>query len=298
MPYDIVVEGLHKQYGRLHALKGVSFKVPRGSVYGLLGPNGAGKTTTIRILVGLIKPSGGKALIRGYRAGSILAKRYVGYAPERFSIAGSWRLLDFLVYIGRLYGMPRREAVEKALGLLDWVGLGSFEDERFAGLSAGMKRRLGLAQALMGDPSILVLDEPTEHLDALGRVELLGKIRSLAGEGKTVLFSTHVLAEAEQVVDRYVIIHRGRIVYEGSRGGSRSNRLARIEVDRPDALALALDAAGFNYSIQGNQFLVDTRGEEERVLRLILETGVRLLKYEAGLGITETFLRVVEGGVE
>ncbi|MEB3755347.1 MAG: ABC transporter ATP-binding protein [Desulfurococcales archaeon] len=298
MEYDIVVEGLHKYYGSFHALKGASFKVPRGSVFGLLGPNGAGKSTTIKIIVGLLKPSGGRALVRGHPAGSISAKKLIGYAPERFSIAASWRLLDFLVYVGRLYGLSSREALEQALSLLEWVGLSGFEHERFGNLSAGMKRRLGLAQALIGDPSILVLDEPTEHLDAIGRLELLNKIRELADKGRTVFLSTHVLAEAERVVDYYAIIHKGRIVFEGSREDAESKRLARIVVDRPKRFTEALDRAGFEYSVYGNQVIVDTGGDEKRVLELILETGVKLLKYEAGSGITDTFMRVIEGGEE
>ena len=298
MEYDIMVENLHKYYGNFHALKGASFRVPRGSVFGLLGPNGAGKSTTIKILVGLLKPSSGRALIRGHPAGSISAKKLIGYAPERFSIAASWRLLDFLVYTGRLYGMSRGEALEQALSLLEWVGLKGFEYERFGNLSAGMKRRLGLAQALIGDPSILVLDEPTEHLDAIGRLELLNKIRELADKGRTVFLSTHVLAEAERVVDYYAIIHKGRIVFEGSREDAESKHLARIIVDRPKRFIEALERAGLKYSIHGNQVIVDTGGDEKRVLRLVLETGVKLLKYEAGSGITDTFMRVIEGGEE
>lgn len=294
----IEVKELYKYYDGFPAVRGISFTVPRGTVFGLLGPNGAGKTTTIRVLVGLIKPSSGKALIAGYPAGSLEAKSFIGYAPERFSIAGGWRLLDFMVYTGILHGLPRRVAEERGLELLEWVGLGGWEYERFSELSAGMKRRLGLAQALVGDPEILILDEPTEHLDALGRIELLNKIRSLAEAGKTVLVSTHILAEAEMVVDRFAIMHRGRILHQGTmRDLARSSSLV-VEVDKPVLLRNLLREKGVEAGLVGNRVVVSpTEGvdADKLVLRLCLEHDVRIKRLEAGGSrLSDFFVKIVE----
>ncbi len=295
----IEVENLYKYYDGFPAVRGISFTVPRGTVFGLLGPNGAGKTTTIRVLVGLIKPSSGKALVAGHPAGSLEARSFIGYAPERFAIAGGWRLLDFMVYTGILYGLPRRIAEERALELLEWVGLSGWEYERFSELSAGMKRRLGLAQALIGDPEVLILDEPTEHLDALGRIELLNKVRSLAEAGKTVLVSTHILAEAEMVVERFAIMHRGRILYQGSIHDLAASSPLVVEVDKPVLLQSLLRERGVEAGLVGNRVLVGSAegvDVERLVLRLCLDHGVRIRRLEVGGSrLSDFFVKVVEG---
>jgi ABC-2 type transport system ATP-binding protein len=292
----VEVRGLHKYYGAFHAVKGVSFTVPRSTVFGLLGPNGAGKTTTLKVLVGLLNPSSGSVLVGGRPAGSLDAKSMLGYAPERFSITGSWRLLDFMVYVGVLYGLTRREAEEEALGLLEWAGLGGWEHERFSELSAGMKRRLGIAQALMGNPDILVLDEPTEHLDALGRLELLNKVGELASRGKTVLLSTHVLAEAEMIVTHFAIMHRGRLLYQGSLDELSGGGLVRVEVDKPHVLSRLLEKLGVKHTVLGNRLLVEGEGVDELVLRLCLDNHVRVRRFEAGgMMLSEFFVKLVEG---
>ena len=145
----IEVKDLAKYYGDFPAVRDATFEVPRGSVFGLFGPNGAGKSTTIKVIVGLLKPSRGSVKVMGYPAGSMGAKRHIGYLSEDFSIDGRWRLIDFLEYVGLLWGMSRREAREEASRMLEWIGLKGWERERFGNLSAGMKRRLGVAQALL-----------------------------------------------------------------------------------------------------------------------------------------------------
>ena len=293
MDEAIIAKGLYKRYKRVQALRGVTFKVPRGRVFGLLGPNGAGKSTTIKILVGLIKPDKGEALIFGKRAGSTGAKSLLGYAPERFSIGNNWRLIDFLVYVGRLHGLSERLAAERALYLLEWAGLSGYEEEKFGNLSAGMKKRFGLVQALISDPEILILDEPTEHLDAIGRLEVLNRIRELASRGKTILLSTHVLAEADYVVDSFAIMNRGRIIYHGSRLDVQG--VVRIVVDKPAEFEKALHRAGLEYSISGNEFIVETSGveDEKLVLRICLDNNIRVIRYDTSSSISDIFMRIV-----
>lgn len=301
MSYDVIVENIHKSYGRVHAVRGVSFKAPRGKVFGLLGPNGAGKTTTIKVLVGLVRPNKGKAIIKGHRAGSVEAKASIGYAPERFTIGGEWRLLDFLLYISRLQGLSKKVAIEKSLEVLEWVGLEEYEEERFSNLSAGMKRRFGLAQALVGDPPILILDEPTEHLDALGRLEFLNKIKELSSKGKTVLLSTHVLSEADYVVDSFVIMAKGRVIYQGSREELKKHGTVKVIVNKPFEFQRALIKANIEHHMTGNQFLVKTKDpeDEKRIVKLCLEKNIRILKYEIeAANISEVFLNVIKLGAE
>ena len=296
MQHVVVVDNLYKYYGGFPAVRGASFSVPRGTVFGLLGPNGAGKTTTIKVMVGLLKPSKGRVLVGGLPAGSLEAKRMIGYAPERFSIGGSWRLLEFLTYVGRLYGMSVREAEEQGLSLLEWVGLAGWEDERFENLSAGMKRRLGLAQALVGDPEILVLDEPTEHLDAVGRLELLNKARELASKGRTVILSTHVLAEAEMIVSHFTIMHHGRTLFQGSVDKLAHGGVVRVEVDKPQLLSMLLDKHSVKHMVLGNRLLVEGEDADRLVLKLCLENSIRIRRFEAGsMGLSEFFMKLVGG---
>ncbi|MDK2384071.1 MAG: ABC transporter ATP-binding protein, partial [Candidatus Korarchaeota archaeon] len=216
--------------------------------------------------------------------------------PERFSIGGAWRLLEFLVYVGMLHGMRRGEAEDEALRLLEWVGLAGWEHERFSELSAGMKRRLGIAQALMGNPDIVVLDEPTEHLDALGRIELLNKVRELAEEGRTIVLSTHVLAEAEMIVSHFAIMHRGRILFQGSVDDLAGGELVTVEVDKPQLLSRLLGERGVRHVVMGSRLLVEGRDVDRLVLRLCLDNHIRLRSFETGgIRLSEFFVKLVRG---
>lgn len=289
-----------KYYGDFQAVKGVSFDVPRGGVFGLLGPNGAGKSTTIKIIVGLLHPSSGDVNVGGHRAGSIKARNLIGYAPEHFSISEKWRLIDFMEYVCFTFGYGRHKAIEKSMELLEWVGLENWADERFGELSAGMRRRLGIAQALVGDPEILILDEPTEHLDALGRIEVMNKIRDLAERaGKTVLISTHVLAEAEQMVDGFVIMHKGKLIYQGDLTSLVDRESLRLEVDKPDMLIDGLRTKFSDISISriGVNVIIDYNDIDElnrEIMRIALDKNIKIISLELMRpSLSEFFVKVV-----
>jgi len=204
--------GLEKRFGPTKALDGVDLSVPAGSVFGFLGPNGAGKTTALRILTGLAFPSAGTARILGEDvtvAGNTLRSQ-IGYLPDVPGFYAWMTAPQFLEYVGRLFGL-RRDAIDERSGaLLDMAGLTSVRTT-IGGFSRGMKQRLGIAQALMNAPRLLLLDEPTSALDPIGRREVLDMIASLRGR-TTVFFSTHILADVERVCDRVAILHRGRVV--------------------------------------------------------------------------------------
>jgi len=212
---DLAVRGLTKRFGPVYALRDLSFDVPAGRVTGFLGPNGAGKTTTLRIILGLVRPSAGEATIGGRRYAEIARPRRVvgalleatGFHPGRSGRA-------HLRILARGTGEPDARVDE----VLDRVGLTGDADRRVRGYSLGMRQRLGLAAALLGDPAVLVLDEPANGLDPAGMAWLRSLLRQLSAEGRTVLVSSHVLSEIEQVVDRVVIVHEGRLRFAGPVG--------------------------------------------------------------------------------
>jgi ABC-2 type transport system ATP-binding protein len=209
----IAMEGLKKVYGAIHALDGLDLEVEQGVVFGFLGPNGAGKTTTLRILAGVGSPTSGEAWIEGIPVGSgSRARALVGYLPEEPAFFPWMKAREFLVdMVGGLYGMTAHEAKMRGGEMLELVGLDEAAERRIGGFSRGMRQRLGLAQALMNGPRVLLLDEPVSALDPAGRRDILGLIEKL-GEKATVFMSTHILNDVERVCDRVGIIDHGRLI--------------------------------------------------------------------------------------
>jgi ABC-2 type transport system ATP-binding protein len=213
MAYVITVRELTKHYGDLTAVDHISFDVKRGEVFGFLGPNGAGKTTTIRILTGLIKPDGGKAVVAGYDVlkNPIEVKQRIGVVPEVSNAYVDLTAWENLVLIGKLYGVHPQKLKENATNLLKEFGLYEVKDKLVRGFSKGMKQRLLLCMALVNDPEVLFLDEPTSGLDVESARLLREKIIRYNKDGKTVFLSTHNMEEANQICHRIAIINRGRI---------------------------------------------------------------------------------------
>lgn len=211
----IDVSNLTKKYGDVTAVNDISFTAHPGQVTGFLGPNGAGKTTTMRILTGFMPPTSGKAMVAEYDVfeQSMDVREQVGYLPENVPLYRDMSAMGYLMFIGEMRGLSNRKA--KAGEALERVGLQDRSKSRIRTLSKGMKQRLGLASAIMHNPKVLILDEPTIGLDPRQVLDLRDLIRDL-GREHTVLFSTHILSEAEQVCDKVVIINRGEIVAQGA----------------------------------------------------------------------------------
>jgi ABC-2 type transport system ATP-binding protein len=208
---------LTKAFGDFVAVDGIGLRVSEGSIHGFVGPNGAGKTTTIKMLVGAIRSTKGTGFIKGYPIGSVAARKVIGYSPERPSFYGDMTALDYLIYMARVSGLKTDRVEKKAAELLDWIELGGFLDAKVGGFSAGMKQRLGLAQALIHEPALLILDEPTANLDPTGRMTILDKLKQLSQEQRVTIFiSSHILSELEQLVDSVTLINRGQIAAEDS----------------------------------------------------------------------------------
>lgn len=213
-------EGLSKTYGQIVALQDLDLAVEAGTVFGFLGPNGAGKTTTIRLLVGLARPTRGRGWVAGHEvtADGKAARQLIGYLPEEPTFYPWMTGAEFLDYVGRLFrlaGVERKKRVEE---LLDLVDLREAGRRRVGGYSRGMRQRLGVAQALINHPSVLIFDEPASALDPQGRHSVLTLIEQLR-EQATVFMSSHILSDVERVCDRVAIIDRGRLVVEADREG-------------------------------------------------------------------------------
>ncbi len=223
MPPVISVQGLTKRYGGPRsrdkvALQDLTLDVPAGEIFGFLGPNGAGKTTTIKLLLGLIAPTAGTGTVLGCPLGSVEARRRLGFLPESPYFYEYLRGPELLAYYGRLCGLGRAESRRRAEALLRQVGLWESRHLHVRKYSRGMLQRLGLAQALINDPDLVILDEPAGGLDPIGRREMRDALLQLRDQGKTVFLSSHILAEVETVCDRVAILHRGRLVATGRIG--------------------------------------------------------------------------------
>ena len=212
----IETRGLTKRFGSILALDRLDLAVPRGSIFGLLGPNGAVKTTTIRILAGLARPTAGSALVAGVPVGlgQPELRRRLGYLDQDPRFYSWMKGRELLELVGRLYGLGGAELRTRVAGMLERTGLAGAAERRIGGYSGGMRQRLGIAQALVHGPELLILDEPVSSLDPEGRRDLLELVAGLRGEA-TVVFSTHVLADVERICDRVAILDRGRRVTEG-----------------------------------------------------------------------------------
>ncbi|MFI5080724.1 MAG: ABC transporter ATP-binding protein [Streptosporangiales bacterium] len=209
---EIEVRGLTKTFGAVTAVRDVSFTAPAGQVTGFLGPNGSGKTTTLRVALGLIRPTAGQALIGGVPYRHLAQpRRRVGALLEATGFHPGRRARDHLAVLAASCCLPGRRVDE----VLDLVGLGSSANRRVREFSLGMRQRLGLAAALLGDPQVLLLDEPANGLDPAGIAWLRGMLRGLAGEGRTVLVASHVLGEVAQTADRVVIVNEGELRFSG-----------------------------------------------------------------------------------
>jgi len=214
----IDVRNLSKSYGSFAAVKDVSFDVKKGEIVGLLGPNGAGKTSIMKVLTGYHFPSGGTALVMGHDVAEepIEAKKSVGYLPESAPVYGEFTVKEYLGFVADARMIPKAERRKALERVVEDCGLESVANRRIERLSKGFRQRTGLAQALIHDPPVLILDEPTTGLDPNQILEIRRLIKRLGGE-KTVIFSTHILQEVEAVSDRVLILNEGRIAAEGTR---------------------------------------------------------------------------------
>ena len=221
---------------RLEVLKGLSFDVLPGEIFGLLGPNGAGKTTFMKILLGIVRKTAGQATLLGLPAGDRRSRCRVGFLPENLRIPRHHTGRTAMEYYGQLSGLPRAQIRQRSAPLLETVGLAERAGDRITKYSKGMLQRLGLAQCLLHDPQLVMLDEPTDGLDPVGRAQVRSIMQRLKGEGKTVFVNSHLLQEVELVCDRVAILDRGTLRYVGPvKDAARATGGEVVEgLDQPD----------------------------------------------------------------
>jgi ABC-2 type transport system ATP-binding protein len=279
--------GLHKTYRtgfwmrRTDAVRGVDLDVGEGETFGLLGPNGSGKTTTIKLLTGLILPSAGEAWVSGIPVADPRSRARLGFLPEGTYFHEYLTGREFLDFHGALLGISRAERRDRISGLLERVGMGLAADQQIRGYSKGMRQRIGLAQALVGDPQVLILDEPMSGLDPIGRKEVRDLILELREEGKTVFFSSHILADAEMICDRVAILVRGRVVHEGSLCAHLGREIEGLELVAEgidEALVQSLEAEAMRVTAQDARFHFEFRDESsaEKALDQVRAAGGRV----------------------
>jgi ABC-2 type transport system ATP-binding protein len=272
----IVVEHLTKQYRKLRAVDDLSFTVRAGRVTGFLGPNGAGKTTTLRMLLGLVTPTAGEATIGGRRYVDLTDPiRHVGAVLEASSAHRGRTGRDHLRVVCRAAGLPQSRADE----VLQLVGLEPAASRKFKGYSLGMRQRLGIATAMLGDPEVLILDEPANGLDPEGIRWMRDLLKGLAAEGRTVLVSSHLLAEMQHLADDVVIVAAGRLVQQGPvsdvLGGGQSAQV-RVRTPEPDRLAAALAELDLAVQAEPDGSLLVVGAEAARVGNVAYRAGLEL----------------------
>jgi ABC-2 type transport system ATP-binding protein len=299
----IRVTGLTKDYGSRRAISDLTFNARKGEILGFLGPNGAGKTTTMRILTGFMPPTSGTVEIGGYDVieNSLDVRRIVGYMPETVPLYQDMTVAEYLLYMANLRHM--KQAQERVDSTLEMVGMSDRAEGYIGNLSKGMRQRVGLAQALIHEPEVLILDEPTIGLDPAQVVNFRGLIKDI-GQDRTVILSTHILPEAQQVCDRVLIINKGKIVAEDtpeqlqSRLTGSQRGLLQVRGESKDLTNLVAAIPGIMHVFEKQDGVLEFEtlpGKDCRpqIARVVVENGFDLLQLQpVNLSLEEIFLQL------
>lgn len=286
---NIAIENLTKSYGPQKAVDNISFEVKTGEILGFLGPNGAGKTTTMKMITQYIRPEHGDIFIDNQSVKTSNTKKNIGYLPEHNSLYPEMPIIDYLAFVGELQGIPKAQLPERIREMVRVCGLEAEKHKKIGELSKGYRQRVGLAQAMIHDPEILILDEPTTGLDPNQIVEIRELIKEL-GKEKTVILSTHILPEVEATCDRILIINNGRIVADGTadtlRAQSEGTQVLKIKIEdgEPGQIQAKLAALG---SVQSAEPLGDNRFEVKSASDLSSNRSIFELCKDEGWVLTE-----------
>ncbi|VAX16594.1 Efflux ABC transporter, ATP-binding protein [hydrothermal vent metagenome] len=299
--------GLVKAFNGLTAVDQIDFSVMRGECYGFLGPNGAGKTSTIRMIQCVSPPTGGKLIVDGRQAGKDdrKIKEIIGVVPQEDNLDEELTVIDNLRIYAGYFGIPRRKAVKRGMELLDFFQLADRAKARLRSLSGGMRRRLIIARAMLNDPALLILDEPTTGLDPQARHLIWQRIRKLKGRGVTMILTTHYMEEATQLCDRIAIMDKGKILLEGPPGELVASEIQGDVIEfRPDGkgaeqAVLKLEKQGALIEKAGDTFMIYTKYPEMALNTLATEEHHFLLHRKATLEdlfLKATGRKLKEGG--
>ncbi|MGH9431892.1 MAG: ATP-binding cassette domain-containing protein [Terriglobia bacterium] len=296
--FAIQTRGLRKVYDGKVAVRNLTLDVRRGEVFGFLGPNGAGKSTSIKMLLGLVAPTDGRAWVLGHPAGDVPARAKIGFLPEHFRFHEWLNAEELLRLHGRLYGMPAGPLRQRIPELLDLVGLTPHRKKRLSDYSKGMLQRAGLAQALLNHPDLIFLDEPTSGLDPVGRLLVRDVIRAERERGATVFLNSHLLSEVEVTCDRVAFLKRGEVLSVRNLGSLIESEI-RVSV-KAGGLSEAM-MAGLNSHVSGAQlgegqltFRVASRSELPHIIRYLVEHGAQIFEVTPSQpSLEEIFLQII-----
>lgn len=305
------IYNLTKNYGSFTAVNHLSLHIPEGDLFGFVGPNGAGKTTTIRIVCGLLKASGGSVQIgnTNARMGSKEMKRMIGYVPDFFGVYDNLKVHEYMDFYGSMYGMHSRDIAKLTNDLLELVNLSDKRDFYVDTLSRGMKQRLCVARALLHNPKLLILDEPSSGLDPRARVEMKELLKNLHSMGKTIVISSHILSELSEMCTSIGIMNRGQLIMAGRiedimqqvAGGRRIHIHAASGLDT--AVRLLMEQAGVVVeSVRENEIIITNNGTDEQTSALIgqlIQNQVVLTGFYREEGSLESlFMQLTGGGAQ
>lgn len=284
----VSVKNLVKQYGSFTAVSDISFDVQRGAIFGLLGPNGAGKSTTFSVIASLLLPTSGSATVGGYDVTHNVAevRKMIGYMPDQLGVYGTLTSDQYLRFFAAAYRIPKSDWPDLVEGLLELVGLSGKRDTVVDTMSRGMKQRMSLARALVHDPEVLILDEPASGLDPRARVELRELVQQLAAMGKTIIISSHILSELQEMCSDIAIIEGGKVLVAGKPAEIAAASGARKVVVRFD------DGTEAEYPVTGQE-------QQVALLQHLVTNDPRgvLSFVPGGDGLEDLFMRLTEGGV-
>jgi len=302
MEAALEAEGLVKRYGARTAVQGLSFKVPKGAIYGVLGPNGAGKSTTLRMIVGVLRPTLGAITLMGGPVTRETLKR-VGYLPEERGLYRSMSARAAIAYLARLKGTPAGRAFKRADQLLKDHGLGKVRGKKVKTLSKGMAQKVQVLGAIAHEPELIIFDEPFSGLDPVNQRVLEDTIRAQSQAGRTILFSTHVMEHAERLCDRILLIDEGRAAFEGTvpEALALAPSVALLETEGNYDLAAALAPKGFNIVADGEEHgnrrwraKLENGSGSRQLLQSCVEVGAPLSLFEpARASLHEAFVALV-----
>jgi ABC-2 type transport system ATP-binding protein len=305
----IEVQNLTKSYGGILAIQALNFQIQKGEVVGFLGPNGAGKSTTMKIITGFMAPSSGKAVVGGYDVfeNPIEVKRRIGYLPETPPVYGDMKVRDYLKYVAELKGVEKSKITKNVDNAIEKTHLGSVEKRLIQNLSKGFRQRVGIAQALVSDPEVLILDEPTVGLDPKQVAEIRELIKQLRGQ-HTIILSTHILPEVQATCERIIILNKGQIVAQDTLSNlsnlKSGSRKVNLKIKRPaEETSMVLSKISGVMSVQAgasrNDWILDTQENDELVEQIasqVIQKGYGLLEISsARADLEDIFLKLTYG---
>ena len=293
----IDLHNVRKTFGEKVAVDGLSLTVPEGCIYGFLGPNGAGKTTTLRIVLGIFYADSGNVTVLGEKDPARVKER-IGYLAEERGLYGKMNPTDLLTYFAELKGMQRAAARDRAVKLLEQFGLGQYGDKRCQALSKGMAQKVQILRTLIHEPDLVILDEPFSGLDPLNRDLMRDLILDLKSKGRSIVFSTHIMEQAEQICDSVLLINNGIKIIDGTVSEVRfaAGRAVRLNYEGTADFAAIPGVTGVNDSGRQAEIFLEEGADSQRLLAALVESGIHVSRFDLSeLSLHEIFIRAVRG---